>query len=168
MKKTYIFKSFIFLTQIIKYYPIVLNTSINLQTENNKNKVSKLKKVINNEKLKLDLQGEEWHSIYTSGDANYTAETLINTLKMYIEKNITRIKIKRTNYKKKDWNTDGLIKSIKTKDELYQKYINNTHNKNKETEFKMYRNKLNATIKKTKIKFCRTQIEKNKNSTKQL
>lgn len=167
-KNTHFFKSFIFLTQITDHYPIVLNTSINLQTENNKNKVPILKKVINYEKLKFDLQREEWLSVYTSGDANYTADQLINTLKMYIEKNTTRIKIKRSNYKRKDWITDGLIKSIKTKDELYQKCINNPHNKNIETEFKIYRNKLNAIIKKTKTKFYRTQIEKNRNSTKQL
>lgn len=158
-------KSFVFTYDITDHYPTAIAFNINKAQTNN---IQYNKKYINYHKLKLDLLGEQWERIYEENNINVVTEIFIDRLKYYINKNTREIKISKKHIKRKPWITPALIKSIDTKNKMYKLCHSNPNNKDLETNYKTYKNKLIKLIAKTKKDYFKTQIEKNKNSSKSL
>ena len=92
------------------------------------------------------LRSSEWSSVFYTSDPN-SAYTLfsdhINTL---YNQHIALTKVKLTKHQsRKPWITQGLIKSIKFKNKLYSKFLQNRTAKY-EQKYKIYRNKLNHLL----------------------
>ena len=74
---------------------------------------------------------------------------------------VKTIKISNRKTPRKPWITQGLLKSIKTKDKLYKKYINKPTTENK-IKYTKYRNHLNILLRVSKKSHITSEIETNK------
>lgn len=165
-------KPIIFEQNITDHYPIIIlcriNSYKNRSRNDNQTDTKIHKKFINYDNLRSDLREEYWSDIYEQDDVDLVANKFINKLKYYIYKNTRTITIKNKNKKRKEWITQGLIKSTITKNEMYKKLSENPNNKLLETQYKTYRNKLTQLIKNAKTKYYGSIISKNKNVSKNL
>lgn len=124
------------------------------------------KKYINYHKLKSELRETNWSIVYRETSIEKAMTTFTEKLTGTIEKHTQKIKIKRKSIKRKIWITDGLVKSINTKEELYKKYIINPTVYKK--EYVTYKNQLNRLIETTKKNYYVRNIENSKKNTKAL
>lgn len=95
--------------------------------------------------LRQDLEIEDWSEIYDKTDPQEAYNYFYNKLFKLYEKNIPLMKNKNKNNainRKIPWVTKGILKSRKTKNKLYKKFIKNP-NEGNESIYKTYRNKFN-------------------------
>lgn len=105
--------------------------------------------------------------MYGCFDTETAADLFINKLNNYIKVCTKTIKVKSAERKRSNWITNGLIKSVNRKTELFKisKKYPNEFNTNK---FKQYRNKLNELLKTAKRDYYQKEINKNINNSKNL
>jgi hypothetical protein len=120
------------------------------------------------EKYLQDLNNIEWDNLYISGDINRTTNNVMDAIHKIIDKHAplklaTRKKLKQMN---KPWFTNGILKSIKQKQKMYQAYLLNPHVPNKHLKYKKYSNLLNNIIKNRKKVHITMQFETNKDNLK--
>lgn len=154
-------------TNITDHYTTVvqiINEKINLNhTQNTKQTFKKV-----NEKKLLDLvKNECWEDIYNCNDPEKATRLFYTTYESLVQQSTSVIQYKSVK-KKKPWISKGLVTSIKERDKLFQDHIKHPLDENRKQIYINYRNKLNALIKKTKNKYFKTMIEKNKNCSKNL
>ena len=73
-----------------------------------------------------DVNAIDWNSIYTeSNDLNEIATKTIGTLQLIVDKHVPRKLISQSKQKQfsKPWITNGILKSIKTKQGMYRTYF---------------------------------------------
>lgn len=158
------YKSYIFRYNITDHCPIAL-TFCNEKTLNEE---PNYKSFINYKKLKLDLRTEQWDSIYQENNINNITEKLIDKLKYYINKHTNQVKIKNGKRRIQNWMTSGILKSVTKKNNLYKATLKHPENTELKERYKFYKNTVNKLITKAKKKYYSKQIEKNKNSSKNL
>lgn len=154
-----------------KYIPIVLETNITDHfsvllhmrfSEKSKITNTKTKRCLNTRKLLTELEAEDWSDVYSNICVNTATEIFVSKVSNYISNNHNLIK---TRYlKKTQWITNGLIKSIQTKNALYRLMKTNPTDENK-TRCRKYRNCLNLLIKVTKREYYQQQICANRNNS---
>jgi len=97
--------------------------------------------------FKTELAQTNWNDVLNNSYANESYDIFISTFGSlydnHFPKKKTRINKRREN---KPWITAGMIKSIKTRNNLYIKFIKNPNNVNK-SKYVKYRNKLTKLIK---------------------
>ena len=115
-----------------------------------------------------DLSQESWHEIYAFNDPNESYSFFHQKLKLFHDKAfpLKLSTIKENKQKTKPWLTQGLLKSLKTKDKMYRKSIKTPSTEDK-FKFKQYRNKLNHLLRITKKRYYKSQSEGIKNNTRQ-
>lgn len=155
-------------TQITDHKATILGLSISTKKDENLKLESNYINYINYENLKQDLRTHDWNIYFNIDDVNMLATYMIKILNDITAKHTKVIKRKRNDIKRKQWITNGLIKSINTKNELHRKYKNNPDNHAAKEEFITYRNYVNKLIKTTKSNFYKKQINLNKNNSKNL
>jgi len=112
-------------------------------------------RLINNktvDRLRQDLEIEDWNDIYNITDPQEAYNYFYSKMFKAYEKNIPLLKTKNkrnTDNKKIPWVTKGILKSRKTKNMLYKKFIKNPNERN-ESIYKTYRNKFNKIKKAAK------------------
>ena len=114
------------------------------------------------------LVKEEWQDIFAETNVNNAYEKFINKLTYYYEQNIPLVKQKhRKNQIRNPWITQGIFRSIQTRNKLFKSYVRNpTEQKN--CHYKRYRNilsKLIRTSKKLHYSKVLNNAEGNLNST---
>ena len=77
-----------------------------------------------------DLSQESWHEIYAFNDPNESYSFFHPKLKLFYDKAfpLKLLTIKENKQKTKPWLTQGLLKSLKTKDKMYKKINQNSIN----------------------------------------
>lgn len=119
-------------------------------------------------KLKTRLSEYDWNDLYNTIDVNKATEIIINRIKKETDECTIILKKKRTEIKRKCWITEGLVKSVCKKDDLYKKLQRDPENIELVTEYRTYRNKLNELIKITKTSYYKKKIEERKDNCKEL
>lgn len=153
-------------TQITDHYPTLLKyLSLAPETEhrNYYNKKPEFKNYISYDKLKNVLRSENYHDIYDAENINNAVDLFINKLQLHISNCTNKIKMKRNEIKRNNWITNGLINSINKKNSMHKKLKNNPENNNLLNQYRIYRNKLNELIKKTKTNYYKNQITESNN-----
>ena len=90
-----------------------------------------------------DLECIDWKDVYSKSDAQDAYKHFYAKLYWLFDKNIPLIKPRSKNPEKKvPWITKGILKSRRTKNMLYKKFIKNPTERNKSI-YKTYRNKFN-------------------------
>lgn len=147
-------------TTITDHFSIILQVSSCQPSDNKNSKKIITKKVINYNKLREYLANENWNDMLNHTHLNKITDYFVNKLKEYISLCTTATHYKTINTPRKPWITNGLIKSIKTRDELFQKYKRN-NDLDSLHKYKIYRNKINSLITKTKASYFRNKISEN-------
>ncbi|KAK9876482.1 hypothetical protein WA026_012794 [Henosepilachna vigintioctopunctata] len=107
-----------------------------------------LRKKINYASLKSSLASYDWNLVYNSKAAQDATAKFSNVIIEQILANTTVSVLKNRNIGRKEWITQGIIKSIITRDKLYKRYQRNRQNAVVREQFLNYRNLLQDLIKK--------------------
>ena len=113
--------------------------------------------------LKNSLSIVNWNFVLDDNDPNNSYSNFLQktTNLLDIHCPIKTIKISNRKTPRKPWITFGLLKSIKTKDKLYRKYITKPTTENK-IIYTKYRNHLNVLLRVSKKSHITSEIETNK------
>lgn len=161
-------KASIFCSAITDHYSIMSSIPINKNKKQIKSTVSiKCFEKLDMEKFNCLLETCDWTDFYNCFNPEDASNLLYYNIDTFLKQSTTYIKIKSTK-KRKNWITSGLIKSIKTRDKLYMDLKNDTTNQELSEKYRVYKNKLNNLIKKTKREFYSQQINLYKCNTKKL
>ena len=152
-------------SDISDHCPIFLLTPDKLPPQST---VTSHKRPITEHKLasfKERLQSTNWVDVYSANNAQ-DAFTTFHTKYQQLYTASFPTQAIQTQYKsRKPWLTAGLKQSIKTKNKLYLKYLRRPSDGNK-TAYKIFRNRLNALIRKTERDHYHRIIADNKSNMK--
>lgn len=123
---------------------------------------------VDNTKIKQYLKNLDWEGVYQQSSVENMAGLFVSQLTDCISRNTIKYKIRNNDAARKDWITPGLIKSIQVKNELYQELLKRPNDPATSIKYKDYKNILSKLIKTTKKGFYKSEIDKNKNSAKNL
>lgn len=151
-------------SRITDHFPNFLH--LNIRTEHTS--YQRFLRVLNNHELKNELKEISWENMYNVADVMEATQKFYQTISSLINKNTHTVKLKRLEIKRKSWITQGLVKSIARRDEMYRKCKRDPDNQFIKQQFNTYRTYLNNLIKYAKISYYKSEINKNKFSTKAL
>jgi hypothetical protein len=122
--------------------------------------------------LNAALERETWDNIYNTTDANLAYQNFLLKFSNMIE---THLPIKKARFNKwkhkiQPWITQGLLRSLKTKETLYISMLKSRHSTNftaHEDKYKTYMSVYNRTIKAAKKLYWTTRFENIKSDIKQ-
>lgn len=125
-------------------------------------------KHVQHDKLKEQMCNINWSDVYNSRDVESATKTFLSIIDNKINMCTKVSKIKNNMRKRKCWITNGIVKSIEKRDELFRQTQLEPLNENLKNQYVVYRNKLTSLIKKTKISYFKSKINQNKTCTKKL
>ena len=151
-------------TNYTDHYSIILKL---LLKDNNFEymKKSKHKIIIDKKLFTNNLKLQNWDSYYACNDPEILSNILIRNINIAKEKASKKI---RTNFniKRKEWISTRLANTIRQRDELYQKIINNPNNTQIKQQYINSRNNINYLIKKEKRAYFQNQTKSCPNNSK--
>ena len=130
---------------------------VRLFTKKNK---EKFEKELNNLNPLISLNNNE-SLVHNNVNESYN-EFFSNLVKL-LNHYFPLVKLSRSKMKNKPYITSGIKVSIKHRDRLYEKYLNNK-NKYTKAAWKSFRNKLSDTIKKSEKLYYQSQLKEHSNS----
>lgn len=154
-------------TNITDHFPVLIQLVLE-QEQNNKQYRKNRIKYIQYKKLKEQMSNVDWSDVYNSRDVETATKKFLSIIDTKINVCTKLVKIKNNKRKRKCWITNGIIKSIETRDKLFQQVQADPLNVNLKRQYLDYRNQLTTLIKKTKINYFKSKIDKNKTCTKNL
>lgn len=159
--------SVILVTDITDHLPTILSTTINLQKKKVPKKEQSYKRShtdcnINYFKQKLSKVNwnEKLNGVNVDEDYNVFNETFTKLYDECIP--LKKCSVNRKKEPLSPWITKGLLKSINNKNKLYKKYKKIPNDENLQ-KYKMYRNKLDSLIRKSKRQYFENKFNKSKN-----
>lgn len=123
---------------------------------------------INYDDLLLDISNETWDTVMSCNDPDNGIEIFYQILNTNIIKhtNKTTQKVSSKFKKIKPWITNGIVKSIRTRDKLASKLRKEPFNIILKNKFKKFRNILSNVIKRAKANYFSIKLEKYSNNSK--
>lgn len=161
--------SFTYTNAFTDHYPIFL--TINLQKENN---AKAPKAVINYNKLKILVDKTDFNYIFDIQDPNTAIDALINEIQTL--KRESTLKIKSNKYRnkckfsvpRKNWITEGIVKSCNTKEMLYNLWKLDKNNAKLKDDYKTYCKILNSVVTRAKRNYDAEQVSESSSDSKKL
>lgn len=135
---------------------VLLTLQISLPRKNCMSSYSK----INMDNLEIDLGDINFDPVYNSNDANVSLNYFIQSIQHAILKNTSTTKMPRKYNNIKPWITPGLVRCIRNRDKLHLKSKREPDNVILSVTYKRYRNFCNNLLKKLKIQFDKTELQK--------
>jgi hypothetical protein len=128
------------------------------------------KKIINFNKLNILISSFDWHSLLINNDVDFLVDKFNGKINKLISDatkvtTISKSKFKKT-HKIKIWITNGLLISIKNRQQLYKKKLNSPFDLKFKQYYVKYRNLLNLLIKKARFLYYSNLISLTKNNMK--
>ncbi|KAJ8947832.1 hypothetical protein NQ318_009976, partial [Aromia moschata] len=105
----------------------IINLPIQITRNSSKIKENQSITRINYKTLKADLRNFNWDHFYNIINVENSANFFVEVLSTTIKKHSKTISLRRQEIKRTPWITQGLIKSINRKDELYKCHKKNPH-----------------------------------------
>ena len=166
------YKCGILFTDLSDHLPVFLTTNNSLQLKV-RSDINIKHRLINNKTINQLCQGlecEDWNEIYSKTDVQDAYDNFYTKLYHLFHKNIPLVKARKRVYdygQKIPWITKGILKSRKTKNKLYKKFIKNPSKKN-ELAYKTYRNKFNKVKSVAKKCYYNKEFNEHKNNLRYL
>jgi hypothetical protein len=166
--------SAVFVTDIADHFPIcsISNYKKNTgyATQSRSSVPMKQTRKLNHDNIKSFKNGLsliKWDNVYDESNPEKAYEVFHNKLsKIYnIHCPLKATKPSKRKTPRKPWITQGLIKSINTKDKLYKKYITNPNSENK-MKYQKYRNTLQSLLRISKKNHITSELDSYKNNMK--
>lgn len=113
----------------------------------------------NIQNFKSALESESWENVLSCNNANIAFTLFVQKLGYHLDQNIPKIKQSRSSKKpRKPWITFSILKSIRKRNKLYKKSLNNPTPVNI-TKYKQYRNILTSIIRNSKKTYFSEKFE---------
>lgn len=119
------------------------------------NKSSEKYEVIDTPKLINFIKNENWLNVYDCDNPETCVEIFLDIIKKLIKKATILKSYTSRNKKRKPWMTNGIVKSICTRDTLFQQHIKRPQDIEIKNQYINYRNKINSLVKKAKSKYLK-------------
>ena len=112
-------------------------------TSNNGTRYTRDYSTLVQEDLLLDVQAIEWENLFKENDINQIFDSFYSAINTTIDKHapLKKLSKKEAKFQSKPWISQGIRKSIKTKNKLFNCYIRNKSQVN-HSRYKIFRNKL--------------------------
>lgn len=123
---------------------------------------------INYKLLTITMEKIDFTSVHNSSDPNVATDLLIKILQSAIAANTVSFVPSRRKKTLKPWITQGLLRSIRNRDQMHKRLKLNPNNEILKTTFKRYRNFCNSLIKKVKSNYDRELLRSAGNNNKKL
>lgn len=160
-------KSFRYRSDITDHFPTI--ACMPLQSNNTTVTATKRQmEKIDYRKLNAVLSNESWEEVYTANSVNEGFELFQNGLRRHIEYSTSKYTVNRKKQKRQPWITDGLMKSVETKQQLYNKHMLYPENPAYDRQYKTYKNRLKKLIEETKKQYFKSRISKESKDSKVL
>ncbi|KAL3280933.1 hypothetical protein HHI36_004160 [Cryptolaemus montrouzieri] len=113
---------------------------------------------LNVEKTELVYEEEKWNDEISYDNVEIATNTVLSKLSSMIKDSTEEKTVNyKENRKSKAWISNGIINSIKLRDEMKEKLLRN-YNKDDEVKYKQYRNTLDKLVQKCKHDFYKQKI----------
>lgn len=123
---------------------------------------------INSEGVRMSITNINWGPVFKSEDANSAMEYFFRSIQQAIIANSITVKLSRRNRIIKSWITPGLLRCMRHRDRLHRKVHQSPQDEILKLTYTKYRNYCNNLIKKVKIAYERSLIEKAGNNNKKI
>ena len=114
--------------------------------------------------FQAELESLDWHDVHQSTDSSEAYK--FNIFDKYTSAYNRSFPLKKVHIRKsrigKSWLTKGLMRSIRKKNNLYKRFLNDP-NPRIEFKYKQYKNKLNHSLRIAKRLYFESKIEQDKN-----
>ena len=150
----------LFINDLSDHLPIFSLISRNLFDNTNRNFVTfRDKSEANLARFKLQLENVNWTDITGYVDPSEAYRVFLDKYISLYKKcfPLKKVKVRKYNLLK-PWLSKGLLKSLRKKNTLYKRFLNNPNPKN-ECNYKHFKNKLNHSLRITKRLHYEKQIE---------
>ncbi|KOB78919.1 putative RNA-directed DNA polymerase [Operophtera brumata] len=108
----------------------------------------------------------DFSQIFNIEDANCAADLLINKMMEIIKINTRIFRVLNSQRTIKPWITPGLLRCIRTRDRMHMHLKQNSGNLTLKTTYVRYRNFCNKLLRKVKINYEKSELEKHKHNIK--
>jgi len=160
----------ILLNDLSDHLPIFLIDHNNpIKVKNDKNVT--LRRRITEDNLKAfseALDKVNWNNLKKFNDPNELYNEFLKTFTHLYDKHFPLKKVSKAHLNRSDnpWISNGIVKSIKNKHRLYKKFLSKPTQTN-ESKYKIYRNKLNHTIRIAKKLYFHKKLTSDQGNTKE-
>ena len=157
----------LFLNDISDHLPIFSFVSDKYRVPKAEKYISfRVKNEINVRQFQAELKNLDWQDVHRSTDSSRAYKIFIEKFTCVYDRCFPMKKVKaRKSSIGKPWITNGLLRSIRKKNNLYKRFLNNP-NSQIEIKYKQYRNKLNHSLRIAKRLYFENKIEQHKNDIK--
>lgn len=149
---------------ITDHHAVLLTLNLTLPKQN----YPQTKTQLNTNKLEYDLCNIDFSPVFNTPDANFALSYLIKHVQSAILRNTAVITVKKKNYNIKPWITPGLIRCIRQRDKLHQRYRRDPDNLVTKITYTRYRNFCNKLLKDLKRNYDKNELNRAGNNSKQL
>ena len=116
--------------------------------------------------FKSDLSSVDWSNVYNENDANVAYDSFLSTFSALYNHHFPRVVKTAGNSKRNQpWITQSIINSCLFKNRLYRRFLRNPSETN-ERNYKIFRNRLTATIRVAKKNFYARKLDLQKGNLK--
>lgn len=164
------FEPFIVNLDLTDHNPVMLsiNKVSNCKKNNNSLPTKKTIDTINEQLFNLLIRESDWALVLDCADVVKATDEFYKKINELLKQATCVKKVKYVQFKKcQPWITNGLIRSIKTRDEMKRKLLSN-FNENDNQIFKTYRNNLKKVIEKCKYGYYKNKIDSAENDLKKV
>lgn len=149
-------KTFITNSSLTDHQAILLSLQISPSRKNCLRNIE----ILNMKSLENDMRDIDFDPVFNSNDPNASLQYFIEALQTRISNNTSSKIISRRYTNIKPWITPGLVRCIRHRDKLHQKWKQTPNNTILSVTYKRYRNFCNNLLKKQKIQYDRAQLQK--------
>lgn len=153
-------------TDITDHYTVILQIILNSDRINSDSKG--FSKIVDYKKLQETLSRISWDRVYLSENTESATKHFISIILNAINDCTTFKRNRRKNSKKTPWITNALVKSVHTKNLMFKNLQKDPNNVQLQIQYKNYKNRLTALIKKTKNQYYSDKIKNNISDSKNL
>lgn len=145
-------------------------TMVGLEIKNNKKrpKNARTRNRTNLENVSKDLCSVDWSHVLNSADVNEATAIFMRVLNDIITNNTQSVRTSRSKFTIEPWMTPGLLRCARHRDHLHKLVRQHPSDEILKLTYSRYRNFYTDLIRKLKTQHEKSEIERNKNSTKGL
>lgn len=146
------------------HYPIFFRINCHIKKQNK----TFYKNVLNKEEFVSRINQADWSEVFAQSDAESAYNNMVYIIKECSDMASTVVKCnKKFNAPDSPWLTNGLLKSMRKKENMYKKTKKKPFNTKLKNRYKLYCNTLNRLLKTAKKRFYEDKIDQAGNDAKQ-
>lgn len=168
VRNTDLIKSAVIKTEITDHYLTVAQFQSRRKKTMNESFSSNKTTFLDMEAACRLVSGWDWSPVLNTIDANLSSNIFVEQLQSVMDKSTKIKKYSSKVSRLKPWMTAGLLRSVRTRDEMSRRIKKQPFNTALKTRFRNYRNILTKIIRSAKQLYYRRKIDDSKNNNRQM